>query len=97
MGKSTQLGSGGTIIFCGGHRGAKCVSEGKKSKDLQKVADFDNFFLGGVGTEPPTGGNAPIPLLDAATAVGTPWYTFQGRTQHMHIRYNADTAILTGR
>ena len=43
---------------------------GQKSKNLQKMADFDHFspFEGGqVGEEPPTGREG-MPHLDAATA-----------------------------
>ena len=49
--------------FCGGIEGAKCDSEGKKSKNLKKMADFGHFFSsdwGGKWGEPPTEGNAPL-------------------------------------
>ena len=41
---------------------ANCVSEGKKSKNLPKMADFCHFFLiteEQMGAEPPTGGKCP--------------------------------------
>ena len=37
--------SGSTRIFWGGIEGAKCFLRGQKSKNLPKMADFDNFFL----------------------------------------------------
>ena len=33
------------IFFVGGIEGAKCNSEGQKSKNLLKMADFGHFFL----------------------------------------------------
>ena len=62
-------------FFVGSIEGAKCDSEGQKSKNLPKVGDFGHLFLrggGARGAEPPTGGRQipPCPLpLDAATAL----------------------------
>ena len=46
-------------FFVGGIEGAKCDSEGQKSKNLPKMADFGHFFLltgVQVDAESPTGG-----------------------------------------
>ena len=59
--------SGGTRIFVWGHRGGRIDSEGRKSKNVLKMADQVGSFLSSdwgeqVGAEPPTGeANVPMP------------------------------------
>ena len=70
--------SGGTRNFFveGDIEGAKCDSEGEKSKNLPKMADFDHFFLltgerGDRASDSGGGGQMPpMPPLDAATDDG---------------------------